>query len=374
MNSNPSRRVFLRTTAAGLALAAAPGRLLAQANKDKVTFAFVGCAHIHTPGFVNLLKERPDVSVKYVWDHQAERAERRGRELGAEVVKRLDVIWGDPHVDAVVICSETNRHPALVRAAARAGKHMFVEKPLGITSAESIAMARDIEKAGLLFTTGYFMRTDPKHLFLKQQVATGAFGTLTRASAWNCHSGSLGGWFDEKPKDLANSWRWMADVEQAGVGGFGDLGTHSLDILMWILGDIEAVMADIRVVTARYGPKTDETGQAMIRFKNGAMGSLTAGWLDVANPVTLMISGTKGFASIVDGKLIFKSELMAEAKGDKPWTQLPPAPRAPLHQFVDAVRGTGGQPLVQPSEAAARVTAMEAMYKSAKAGKWVKLG
>lgn len=374
MNSTQSRRTFLQTTAAaGLALAATPGVRAAE-GKEKATFAFVGCAHIHTPGFVNLLKGRPDVTVKYVWDHQVARAEKRASELGAEVVQKLDVIWGDPQVEAVVICSETNRHPALVRAAARAGKHLFVEKPLGITAAESVAMAREIESAKLHFTTGYFMRTDPKLMFLKQQVANGAFGTITRASAWNCHSGSLGGWFDEKPNDPANSWRWMADVEQAGVGGFGDLGTHSLDILMWVLGDIESVSADIRVVTKRYGPDTDEAGQAMIKFKNGVMGTLTAGWLDLANPVTFMISGTKGFASIVDGKLSFKSELVPGARGDKPWTEFPTAPQAPLHQFVNAVRGTADQPLVTPTEAAARVTAMEAMYKSAKAGKWIKVG
>lgn len=371
MNPTQSRRSFLQTTAAGLALVASPSL---RAAGDKSTFALVGCAHIHTPGFVNLLKGRPDVTVKYVWDHQVVRAETRAKELGAQVTDKLDVIWGDPHVEAVVICSETDRHPALVRAAARAGKHLFVEKPLGITAAESIAMAKAIDAAKVHFTTGYFMRTDPKHLFLKQQVQNGAFGTITRASAWNCHSGSLGGWFDEKPNDPANSWRWMADISQAGVGGFGDLGTHSLDILMWILGDIESVSADIRVVTERYGPKTDEAGQAMLKFKGGAMGSLTAGWLDVANPVTFMISGTKGFASIVDGKLMFKSDLVPGAKGNEPWKDLPAAPRAPLHQFVNAVRGQTDQPLVTPVEAAARVTAMEAMYKSAKAGKWIKVG
>lgn len=374
MNSPTSRRTFLKTTAAtGLALAAAPARLAA-AESDKATFALVGCAHIHTPGFVNLLKGRSDVSVKYVWDPQAARAEKRAEELGAKVVPNVDVIWGDPHVQAVVICSETNRHPALVRAAAAAKKHLFVEKPLGTTAAESIAMARAIDAAKLHFTTGYFMRTDANHLFLKEQVAKGAFGTITRASAWNCHSGSLGGWFDEKPNDPANSWRWMADVDQAGVGGFGDLGTHSLDILMWILGDIASVSADIRVVTGRYGPKTDETGQAMIKFKNGAMGSLTAGWLDVANPVTLMISGTKGFASIVNGKLTFKSDLVPGAKGDQPWTDLPSVPQAPLHQFVNAVLGKPNQPLVSPTEAAARVSVMEAMYKSSKSGRWTKVG
>lgn len=373
MNETINRRTFLKTTtaAAGLALAAQPRDLFAA--DGKIPMAFVGCAHIHTPGFVNLLKSRSDVAVRYVWDHQRVRAEARANELQAKVVDDLAVIWNDPEIRGIVICSETNRHPALVRAAAKAGKHMFVEKPLGITAAESVGMAKAIESAGLLFTTGYFMRTDPKHLFLRSQVQAGAFGKITRASAWNCHSGSLGGWFDEKPNDLPNSWRWMADVDQAGVGGFGDLGTHSLDILMWILGDVEAVSADIRVVTGRYGPKTDETGQALLKFRNGVMGTLTAGWLDVANPITLMISGTEGFACIVDDKLTFKSNKVQGAKGNTPWTDLPAAPRAPLHQFVDALSGKSGQPLVTPTEAAARVVVMEAMYKSAKAGKWAKV-
>ncbi|MCC6234201.1 MAG: Gfo/Idh/MocA family oxidoreductase, partial [Verrucomicrobiales bacterium] len=237
MNPTSDRRTFLKTTAlAGAALATASSPVFAA--EGKITLALVGCAHIHTPSFVNLLKGRADVSVKYAWDHQRVRAEKRGGELGAQVVDDLEKIWADPQVQGVVICSETNRHPALVKAAAKAGKHQFVEKPLGITAAESLAMARAIESAGLLFTTGYFMRMDPKHLFLREQIRAGAFGTITRASGWNCHSGSLGGWFDEKPNDLPNSWRWMADVDQAGVGGFGDLGTHSLDILMWMLGDV----------------------------------------------------------------------------------------------------------------------------------------
>lgn len=368
------RRTFLASTAAGLAAIASttPKRLLAA--DGKITLAFVGCAHIHTPGFVNLLKSRSDVVVKYVWDHQAVRAQKRAEALGAKVVTDLNEVWKDPAVQAVVICSETNRHPALVKAAAAARKHMFIEKPLGITAAESLGMAKAIEGAGLLFTTGYFMRTDPKHLFLKEQVVRGAFGKITRASAWNCHSGSLGGWFDEKPNDPAESWRWMADVDQAGVGGFGDLGTHSLDILMWLFGGVESVSADVRVVTGRYGPKTDEAGQALMKFKNGIMGGLTAGWLDVANPVTLMISGTEGFASIVNDQLFFKSNKVEGAKGDKPWTTFPTPPRLPLHQFVDAVSGQAGQPLVTPTEAAARVAVMEAMYRSARSGKWTRVG
>ena len=130
-------------------------------------------------------------------------------------------------------------------------------------------MAEAIEKAKLLFTTGYFMRTDPKHMFLKEQVAKGAFGTVTRIRGSNCHSGSLGGWFDTE-------WRWMADPKQAGVGAFGDLGTHSLDIMMWIIGDVVNATAEIATVTARYGKETDETGEGLMTFQSGTIGTLAA--------------------------------------------------------------------------------------------------
>ena len=138
----------------------------------------------------------------------------------------------------------------------------------------------------------------------------------------------------------------MADPKIAGVGGFGDLGTHSLDILMWILGDIASVNAELKSVTKRYGD-VDETGTALIRFKSGVNGTLTAGWVDVANPVTLQIAGTEGHAVIFNDALYFESKKVPGSKSSEPWTELPPAPKAPLHQFVDAVLGAAGQPLVQ---------------------------
>jgi predicted dehydrogenase len=162
----------------------------------------------------------------------------------------------------------------------------------------------------------------------------------------------------------------MADPKQAGVGAFGDLGTHSLDILMWLLGAVDSVSADVRVITGRYGPGCDETGLAQIKFKNGVMGTLAAGWVDIANPVTLEISGTEGHAVIFRDKLYFRAKDISDAE---PVAALPSAPRLPLHQFVDAIAGKAGQPLVKPAEAAARVVVMEAMYRSAKASKWTKV-
>jgi len=365
MNDRITRRRFIRKAGyVGAAATVLPQALRAAEESGKaVTLAFVGCAHIHTPGFVGLLKGRKDVRVKYVWDHDAARAEKRAKELGAGVVKNADDVWSDSEVAGVVICSETNRHHDLVLAAAKARKHMFVEKPLGITGKESDEMAEAIEKAGLLFTTGYFMRTAPAHLFLKDQVAKGSFGKLTRVRGSNCHNGSLGGWFDTE-------WRWMADPKIAGVGAFGDLGTHSLDILIWLMGDVESVAADIKVVTGRYGD-CDESGEALIKFKNGVTGTLAGGWVDVADPVTLLISGTEGHAVIVNGNLYLKSAKVEGADGKEPWKDLPEGQRAPMHLFVDSIAGAKDLPLVKPREAAARVSVMEAMYQAARARKWV---
>src|SRR5438876_4729645 len=177
MKLDLTRRDFIRgASVATLAAASLPSTLAAGKT---ITMAFVGCAHIHTPGYVNLLKKRPDVKVKSVWDHDAARAEKRAKELGAQVANDVDKIWSDPDIAAVVICSETNRHHDLLLAAARAGKHMFAEKPLGITAKESYAMADAIEKASLLFTTGYFMRKDPIHLLLNDVIVYGIFGKIT---------------------------------------------------------------------------------------------------------------------------------------------------------------------------------------------------
>jgi predicted dehydrogenase len=368
MSDSISRRTFLQQAGlTGASLALTPALLRAAEPADTqptVVLALVGCAHIHTPGFVEKLKARGDVKVKWIWDHEAERAKKWADALGAQVTMKDAEVWADPEVRGVIVCSETNRHKDLVLAGAKARKHLFVEKPLGMTGAESREMADAISKAGVLFSTGYFSRTLPPFLFLKAQVDKGVFGKITRVRGSNCHSGSLGGWFDKE-------WRWMADPKIAGCGAFGDLGTHLLDILMWLFGDIETVTADIKVVTGRYGD-CDESGEALIRFTSGVTGTLAAGWVDVADPVRLLISGTEGHATLFNDHVYLKSKNVQDADGAKPWTELPAAGTHPLDMFVDAVAGRTGLPLVPVAEAAARVGVMEAMYRAARERTWQK--
>jgi predicted dehydrogenase len=322
----------------------------------------VGVAHIHTPGFVKRLQARNDVIVKSIWDHQQERAEKYTEALSAPAVPDVAEIWADPSVEGVIICSETDRHEPLVLAAAEAGKHIFAEKPLGMGSSDAYRMADAIEQAGVLFQTGYFMRGNPIHLFLREQLVAGAFGQVTRFRHTNCHAGSLKGWFD-------TDWRWMADPAQSGVGGFGDLGTHSLDIMLWLMGRVSNATASIKVVTGRYGD-CDETGEGLLNFENGVVGSIAAGWVDVAHPISLILSGTEGHAYTANGKLYFQSASVAGADGVEPWESLPEAWPHAFELFLDALNGVD-VPLVSAREAAERSAVMEALYEGNRTGGWV---
>ena len=146
------------------------------------------------------------------------------------------------------------------------------------------------------------------------------------------------------------------------------MGTHSLDILLWLLGEVDTVTASINVVTGRYD-NCDESGEGMLRFKNGVVGTLAAGWVDVADPVKLIISGTEGQATVFNDTLYFKSEHV-EGAGGEAWRDLPEMLPHAFEQFLDALEGED-VPLVGVEEAAYRNAVMEALYKGAQTTSWV---
>ncbi|MEX0654829.1 MAG: Gfo/Idh/MocA family oxidoreductase [Phycisphaeraceae bacterium] len=328
--------------------------------------ALVGGAHIHTPNFVKKLASTDDIATRYVWDPDAAVAKARQEVTGGDIVDDASVIWNDKAVDAVVICSQTDLHQDLVLAAAQAGKHMFVEKPLGMDSSDAWQMAKAINDAGVLFQTGYFMRGNPKIQYVRQLLQEGTLGKVTRLRLSNCHAGSLGGWFDTE-------WRWMADPARAGCGAFGDLGTHVLDLLLWLTENdsVDACTGHVGVATERYGKQCDEYGEGMIRFRSGAVATIAGGWVDVANPNSLEISGTEGHARITHGDLYLTTANLPDADGKSPWTtDLPDAWPHAFDLFLQAIKGDTDAPLVRPEEAALRSSVMTAIYQGAEQKTW----
>ena len=133
-------------------------------------------------------------------------------------------------------------------------------------------MQKAIDEAGVIFQIGHFMRGYPFYRFIKQLLDDGCLGAITRIRHCNVHPGAFGGLFDAGKGWYKDGWLWMTELEKSGVGAFGDLGAHSLDIMMWLMGDVLSVTAQMDRLLGKY--PCDEYGEGMLRFANGAIGTL----------------------------------------------------------------------------------------------------
>ena len=331
------------------------------------TIAFLGVAHVHTPGFINRIQERAgEFNAKAVWDSQAARARIAAEQLSCAAMDDYREILNDGEIDAVIVCSETSIHLELVEATAAAGLDVFVEKPLGMGASDAFAMQRAIDDAGVIFQTGHFMRSMPVYRQLKAWIEAGTLGAITRIRHSNVHQGAIAGIFD-RGRGPYLDWLWMTDPALSGCGGFGDLGAHSLDILMWLMGDVASVTAQVDRLLGKYD--CDEYGEGMLRFANGAIGTLAAGWVDVLRPQPILVSGTEGVAYVDDGALYVQSANLPGTDGGE-WTDLPAALPHAFDLFLDAINGED-VPLISAKEAADRSAVMEAFYQAAATNSWV---
>jgi len=332
-----------------------------------ISLGVVGCAHCHTPWILRVLAARQDAKVTLVYDHDRGRAETCDQALGATVVDDPALIWKNPAIRGVFVLSETNRHEMDVLAATRAKKSIFVEKPLGLGAKDAFKMARSLEKSGVLFMTGYRTRSEGLFTFLREQIRAGSFGKVTRIRYITCHSGGLKGGF-------APEHEWMTDPRQAGGGAFLDLGTHALDSLLWLMGEpvVEATAVTGGALSSPSAVRGEEFGEGLLRFQGGAIGSLAASRIDVDQPVRCVISGTKGHAHVVSGKLFFKSELVPGADGLTPWTDFPADRPLVFDIFVDALSDRSRNGFISAREAANVCAVQEAMSTGARLKRWVK--
>ncbi|MCY3979353.1 MAG: Gfo/Idh/MocA family oxidoreductase [Chloroflexi bacterium] len=332
------------------------------------TIGFLGAAHIHTPGFINRVNERAgELRVKAVWDTLPERANIAAEQLSCAAVADYRDIVNEAEIDAIIVCSETSIHLELVEATAAAGKDVFVEKPLGMGASDAYAMQRAVDAAGVIFQTGHFMRGMPVYRQLKAWIEAGTLGTITRIRHSNVHQGAIVAIFDSGRGPYLD-WLWMTDPALSGCGGFGDLGAQSLDCLMGLMGDVDSVTAQVDRLLGKYD--CDEYGEGMLRFANGAIGTLAAGWVDVLRPQSILVSGAEGVAYVDDGKLFVQSANLPGTDGGE-WTDLPEALPHAFDLFLDAIKGEDVA-LISAKEAADRSAVMEAFYQAAETNSWVK--
>ena len=197
----------------------------------------------------------------------------------------VEDVLNHPGVDAVIVTCETNRHPAMVIAAAQAGKHILCQKPMALSLAECDQMAAAVEQAGVKFMMAHQMRHDPANMKMKEIVESGALGRISHMRRRHSIPVLLNEGFINGPT------RWHFDPAK-NMGMFMDDASHATDFIHWMMGRPVSVMAEIQNTVTDFSP--DDTGMAIYRFASGAMVSLLNSSVTLAGENTCEIYGDQG--------------------------------------------------------------------------------
>ena len=214
-----------------------------------------------------------------------------------------------PDIDVVDICTPNNVHAEIAIEAARAGKHIICEKPLARTVQEARDMAAAVKKSGVINMVAFNYRRTPAVALAKKFIDEGRIGRIV-----NFRGTYLQDWSADEDGPL--SWRFQKKI--AGSGAVGDIGTHVVDLAHYLVGPIAEVTAltatyvktrplqqggvdklgaSEKSATAERGDvDVDDEVVSMLKFENGAIGSLEAtrnAW-GRNNFITLEIHGTEG--------------------------------------------------------------------------------
>ena len=236
------------------------------------------------------IKAHPDGCIAAISSRSRERAEKFAEEHRCELVQDWREMIKRDDIDAVCICTPSGHHGEQAIAAANAGKHVLVEKPMAISlweCDEMILAARDNGvKLGVIFQK----RTDEAPNRLKRAVEEGLFGKIFFGDA------SIKYWRNQAYYD-SGEWRgtWALD----GGGCTMNQGIHGIDILLHIMGDVESVYA--RMSTATHDIEVEDISIALLNYKNGAFGRLqTATSVNPGQGVHIEINGSRGTGALAD--------------------------------------------------------------------------
>ena len=272
-------------------------------------FGIIGAgmiAHFHAKAIAAI----PGAELAAVYARRTEAAESLTREYGGDAYNDLDAFLRHDGLDIVTICTPSGAHLEPVVAAARAGKHIICEKPLEVTTERIDEMAAVCRDAGVSLAGIFPRRFNPSTELLRVAVASGRFGRIALADA-------IVKWW--RPQSYYDSGAWRGTWALDGGGALMNQSIHTIDLLLHIMGDVESVRAQTRLI-AHEDIEVEDTATAMITFKNGALGTIqgsTACWSADGHAAEIQISGEHGSVFMADDRFKvweFSSETDADAR------------------------------------------------------------
>lgn len=307
-------------------------------------------------------------------------ADRLAQQTGCKAYHDLDAMLADPQVTVVSICTPSGAHLEPALAAAKAGKHVIVEKPLEVTLKRCDKIIEACEKSGVVLSTIFPSRFHESSQLLKRAVDEGRFGRLTMGDAYVK-------WY--RTQEYYDSGKWRGTWQLDGGGALMNQAIHSVDLLTWLMGPVKAITA-VTGTLAHERIEVEDVAVATLQFENGAVGVLEA--TTAAYPGALKrieISGSDGSA-VLEEEDIKQWSFRKETKADKKLLERMTGktqtgggaadPSAIGHHghtllFKDTLKAidTGAKPLIDGHEGRRSVEIILGVYKAAETGRVVDL-
>jgi UDP-N-acetyl-2-amino-2-deoxyglucuronate dehydrogenase len=234
-------------------------------HTTKFGFGIVGCgmiANFHARAIADLR----GAALVGCYSRRAEQAEKFAAEHGCQSHATLEAMLADPSIHLVTICTPSGAHLEPALAAARAGKHVIVEKPLEITLKRCDKMIDACAKRGVTLATIFPSRFHRSAGLLKQAAEAGRFGTITLAEAYVK-------WY--RSQAYYDSGAWRGSWELDGGGALMNQAIHSIDLLSWLIGPVREIRAQTATL-AHERIAVEDTAVATLQFASGALGVIEA--------------------------------------------------------------------------------------------------
>jgi UDP-N-acetyl-2-amino-2-deoxyglucuronate dehydrogenase len=344
--------------------------------------AIVGCgliARFHA----RALAEVPNTRVAALVSRSAENARKLAQEVGltdCAIATDLGQALALPEVDVVIITTPSGAHLEPAVAAAKAGKHVVVEKPLEITTQRCDRIIQACDQAGVLLCTIFPSRFGDANLALKQAITAGRFGRLTLGET-TCKWWRSQQYYDE------GGWKGTRALD--GGGALMNQAIHNVDLLLWMMGPVTDI-AGFTAMLAHERIEVEDTAVACLRFASGALGVIQATTsVHPGLPKTIAVHGDAGTVVIEQDDLLrwefkqpqpddeslrqrFAVKTGASGGSSNPAAISHQGHARQLADFVRAIR-EGGKPLVDGREGRKAVAVIQAIYQSAADGRAVRL-
>jgi len=333
---------------------------------DKVGFAVVGLGVIGQVHAYNISR-LDNCRLVAVVDQVRERAESLARELGVTAYLSLDEAVRDPMVESVIIATPSYLHAPQTLYALLHGKHVLVEKPMSTTLQGGRLIIETAERKGLQLGVVFQERYLQTARKLKEIITAGSLGSIYLFEA------ELKWWRGEKEyyrKDiLAESWRGYWETEGGGV--LMNQAIHTLDLLLWLGGDIYSVSGYVANIL-HPSIEVEDVAVAVIKFRSGALCTISA--TVNTQPVgreyrCIRVFGSRGQAELRDSDLMVWTE-EGERRYEAGVISFGDLHRLLLADFADCLRS--GRPFpVDGREGLRGVELIKAIYRSSEYGEMV---